>query len=55
MSYRLLIADCDIKGRPLGGKCHFCHQFIGKANLHRHAQKCGKKHIGVHGTGEFRI
>ncbi len=55
MTYNVFISDCDINGIPLGGTCPFCNQFIGKTNLHRHTRKCGKKHIGVHGTGEFRI
>ena len=55
MNHNYLICDCDINGIPLGVKFSFCNQYIGKANLNRHSQKCGKKHMGVHGTGEFRI
>lgn len=48
MGHNFLISDCDINGVPLGGQCQHCLQFIGKTNIKRHIQKCGKKHIGVH-------
>jgi len=48
MRFRVLIADCDLKGNPIGADCPFCGNFIGKNKMNDHHFKCGRKHLGTH-------
>ena len=43
MTTEYLIVDCDKMGIPIGFMCSGCHNFIGKHDIHQHANKCQVK------------